>query len=220
MALSSLASHPSYDALRTEVDRSVLKQRNDAEGPVRRPPRRRPPWSRARRVGRQARRGGQPAGRRRVGRRCVERLAPVLSPRPTTATARPGDAGRTTWTSGKRRADSQRAPASGARRRRPTQVSRLSAPHRDDVELQLLGDRRLPGTHRPRCQGEQRSLALALRLAAHRRGHRRHRGRRSTPCLLDDVLSASSIRAAATALLTTCRVRQVVIMTSAERCRA
>jgi DNA replication and repair protein RecF len=69
---------------------------------------------------------------------------------------------------------------------RPDEVRRqvcLVGPHRDDLELGLNG---LPArTHA--SQGEQRSLALALRLAAHRLVAAR--SRTSPVLVLDDVLS-------------------------------
>jgi DNA replication and repair protein RecF len=59
----------------------------------------------------------------------------------------------------------------------------LVGPHRDDVDLALNG---LPArTHA--SQGEQRSLALALRLAAHRLVATR--SRTSPVLMLDDVFS-------------------------------
>ncbi len=80
-------------------------------------------------------------------------------------------------------------------------------PHRDDVEIALAG---LPArTHA--SQGEQRTLALALRLAAHRLVAERTG---STPVLvLDDVLSELDPERA-TALLAHLPAGQVVITTA------
>jgi len=90
---------------------------------------------------------------------------------------------------------------------RPLDVRRASSavgPHRDDVEVGLAG---LPArTHA--SQGEQRTLALALRLAAHRLVAERTG---STPVLvLDDVLSELDPDRA-TALLRNLPSGQVVI---------
>jgi DNA replication and repair protein RecF len=81
-------------------------------------------------------------------------------------------------------------------------------PHRDDVEISLSG---LPArTHA--SQGEQRTLALAMRLAAHRLVAERTG---STPVLvLDDVLSELDPERA-TALLAHLPAGQVVITTAA-----
>jgi DNA replication and repair protein RecF len=81
-------------------------------------------------------------------------------------------------------------------------------PHRDDVEITLAG---LPArTHA--SQGEQRTLALAMRLAAHRLVAERTG---STPVLvLDDVLSELDPERA-TALLAHLPPGQVVITTAA-----
>jgi DNA replication and repair protein RecF len=80
-------------------------------------------------------------------------------------------------------------------------------PHRDDVEISLAG---LPArTHA--SQGEQRTLALAMRLAAHRLVAERTG---STPVLvLDDVLSELDPDRA-TALLANLPPGQVVITTA------
>jgi DNA replication and repair protein RecF len=80
-------------------------------------------------------------------------------------------------------------------------------PHRDDVEIGLAG---LPArTHA--SQGEQRTLALAMRLAAHRLVAERTG---STPVLvLDDVLSELD-PGRATALLANLPPGQVVITTA------
>ena len=80
-------------------------------------------------------------------------------------------------------------------------------PHRDDVEIALAG---LPArTHA--SQGEQRTLALAMRLAAHRLVAERTG---STPVLvLDDVLSELDPDRA-TALLANLPPGQVVITTA------
>jgi DNA replication and repair protein RecF len=81
-------------------------------------------------------------------------------------------------------------------------------PHRDDVELVING---MPArTHA--SQGEQRTLALALRLAAHRLVAERSG---SAPILvLDDVLSELDEHRA-TALLSHLPVGQVVLTTAA-----
>jgi DNA replication and repair protein RecF len=80
-------------------------------------------------------------------------------------------------------------------------------PHRDDVEIALAG---LPArTHA--SQGEQRTVALAMRLAAHRLVAERTG---STPVLvLDDVLSELDPERA-TALLANLPAGQVVITTA------
>ena len=80
-------------------------------------------------------------------------------------------------------------------------------PHRDEVGLRIAG---LPArTHA--SQGEQRTLALALRLAAHRLVAERTG---STPVLvLDDVLSELDT-GRATALLSHLPAGQVVITTA------
>jgi DNA replication and repair protein RecF len=77
-------------------------------------------------------------------------------------------------------------------------------PHRDDVEIALAG---MPArTHA--SQGEQRTLALAMRLAAHRLIAERTG---STPVLvLDDVLSELDPERA-TALLANLPPGQVII---------
>jgi len=82
-------------------------------------------------------------------------------------------------------------------------------PHRDDVELFLRG---MPARIQA-SQGEQRSLALALRLAAHRLVTERAG---STPLLvLDDVLSELDPQRAA-ALLTHLPPGQVVLTTASD----
>ena len=80
-------------------------------------------------------------------------------------------------------------------------------PHRDEVEIGLNG---LPArTHA--SQGEQRTLALAMRLAAHRLVAERTE---STPVLvLDDVLSELDPDRA-TALLANLPPGQIVITTA------
>lgn len=153
-----VASHPRYDALRSEVDK-VLKQRNallkNAGGrldegaaftlDV---------WD-----AKLVEAGGKLASARQ---NLLDRLNPVLSetydavahgPAEVTATyvAEWAAAGLGAALAAARRDDVRRG------------VSTLG-PHRDDVELRIGG---LPArTHA--SQGEQRSLALALRLAAHR----------------------------------------------------
>ena len=172
-----VASHPRYDALRTEVDK-VLKQRNallkgcggrlddgaaftlDV-------------WD-----AKLVESGGKLAEARR---NLLDRLAPVLSETYDAVAHGPADVQvgyLAEW------AAAGLAEALAAARRDDVRrgVSTVG-PHRDDVELQLGG---MPArTHA--SQGEQRSLALALRLAAH---HVITDVTGSSPILLlDDVFS-------------------------------
>jgi DNA replication and repair protein RecF len=152
-----VASHPRYDALRGEVDK-ILRQRNallrgaggrldpDAAFTL-------DVWD-AKLVDS----GGRLADARRA---LLERLAPVLSDTYDAVANRPAEVSATyvaEWAATgleqaliDRRGDDLRRGVSTV------------GPHRDDVELALGG---LPArTHA--SQGEQRSLALALRLASH-----------------------------------------------------
>lgn len=172
-----VASHPRYDALRSEVDK-VLKQRNallkGAGG----------------RLDESAtftldvwdaklvEAGGRLADARR---NLLERLAPVLTGTYDAVANRPAEvtaAYVADW------AEAGLAEALAAARRDDLRrgVSTVG-PHRDDVELRIGG---LPArTHA--SQGEQRSLALALRLASH---HVITEVTGSPPILLlDDVFS-------------------------------
>lgn len=153
-----VASHPRYDALRSEVDK-VLKQRNALLKGV------------GGRLDESAaftldvwdaklvEAGGSLASARRA---LLERMAPVLRATYDSVANRPADV-TASYT-----ADWEGAglgPALAASRKDDVRrgVSTVG-PHRDDVDLRLAG---LPSrTHA--SQGEQRSLALALRLAAHR----------------------------------------------------
>ncbi len=99
------------------------------------------------------------------------------------------------------------AALSASRSHDVRRVSSTVGPHRDDVEIGLAG---LPARSHA-SQGEQRTLALAMRLAAHRLVAERTG---STPVLvLDDVLSELDPDRA-TALLRNLPPGQVV-MTSA-----
>ena len=114
-----------------------------------------------RRVGRQARRGRRRAWPR-PARPCSP-ASPPCCPRPTTP-----------WPTARRRSPPPTSPSGraagladgaggGPRRDDLRRGVSTVGPHRDDVDLRLAG---LPArTHA--SQGEQRSLALALRLAAH-----------------------------------------------------
>jgi DNA replication and repair protein RecF len=152
-----VASHPRYDALRSEVDK-ILKQRNallkNAGGrldesasftlDV---------WD-----AKLAESGGALAAARQG---LLERLAPVLS---RTYDAVAHGAADVTATYVAEWASAGLAEALAASRRDDVRrgVSTVG-PHRDDVDLRIGG---MPArTHA--SQGEQRSLALALRLAAH-----------------------------------------------------
>lgn len=91
----------------------------------------------------------------------VERLAPALAVAYDQVAGRPADVGIAyvaPW-----RAEGLAAALEAARRDEVRRGISLVGPHRDDVALTIAG---LPSrTHA--SQGEQRSLALALRLAAH-----------------------------------------------------
>jgi DNA replication and repair protein RecF len=111
----------------------------------------------------------------------VTELAPHVSQAYDELAERPSGASVTyapTW-----RESGLAAALAGARREEVRRQVCLVGPHRDDVDLALNG---LPArTHA--SQGEQRSLALALRLAAHRLVAMRSR---TAPVLvLDDVFS-------------------------------
>ena len=152
-----VASHPRYDALRSEVDK-VLKQRNALLKGV------------GGRLDESAgftldvwdaklvESGGALADARR---NLLARLAPVLSETYDAVAHGPAEVGvayAADW------ADVGLAEALAAARKDDVRrgVSTVG-PHRDDVDLQIGG---MPArTHA--SQGEQRSLALALRLAAH-----------------------------------------------------
>lgn len=153
-----VASHPRYDALRSEVDK-VLKQRNallkNAGGRL--------DESAAFTLdvwdAKLAESGGALASARQ---NLLDRLVPELSRMYDAVAHGPAEVTATyvaEW------AGLGLAEALAAARRDDVRrgVSTLG-PHRDDVELRIAG---LPArTHA--SQGEQRSLALALRLAAHR----------------------------------------------------
>ena len=172
-----VASHPRYDALRGEVDK-VLKQRNALlkgaggrldEGAsftldV---------WD-----AKLVESGGRLAAARQ---HLLDRLNPVLSQTYDAVANRPADIEATyvaEW-AGVGLAEALAASRKADVRRGVSTVG----PHRDDVELRIGG---MPArTHA--SQGEQRSLALALRLAAH---HVITEVTGSAPVLLlDDVFS-------------------------------
>ena len=172
-----VASHPRYDALRGEVDK-VLKQRNallkGAGGRLDESATFTLDVWDAKLVDA----GGRLAEARR---NLLERLAPVLTETYDAVANRPAEVTATyvaEW------AEPGLAAALAAARRDDLRrgVSTVG-PHRDDVELRIGG---LPArTHA--SQGEQRSLALALRLAAH---HVITEVTGSAPILLlDDVFS-------------------------------
>ncbi|HLT15878.1 MAG TPA: DNA replication/repair protein RecF [Acidimicrobiales bacterium] len=152
-----VASHPRYDALRSEVDK-VLKQRNallksangrlDESAAVTLDV-----WD-----AKLAEAGGKLASARQ---NLLARLAPVLSDTYDAVANRPAEVTATyvaDW-AGLGLAEALAAARADDLRRGVSTVG----PHRDDVELSIGG---LPArTHA--SQGEQRSLALALRLAAH-----------------------------------------------------
>jgi DNA replication and repair protein RecF len=153
-----VASHPRYDALRSEVDK-VLKQRNallkNAGGrldegaaftlDV---------WD-----AKLVEAGGKLASARQ---NLLDRLTPVLSE--TYDAVAHGPAEVTAAYVAEWAASGLEAALAAARRDDVRRGVSTVGPHRDDVELRIGG---LPArTHA--SQGEQRSLALALRLAAHR----------------------------------------------------
>lgn len=172
-----VASHPRYDALRSESDK-VLKQRNALlKGAVDRLDESTAftldVWD-----AKLVESGGALASARQ---NLLDRLAPMLSQTYDAVANRPAEVTATyvaEW------AKVGLAEALAASRKDDVRrgVSTVG-PHRDDVELRLAG---LPArTHA--SQGEQRSLALALRLAAH---HVITDVTGSTPVLLlDDVFS-------------------------------
>ena len=152
-----VASHPRYDALRSEVDK-VLKQRNallkGAHGRLDESAGRTLDVWDAKLV----ESGGALASARQ---NLLTRLAPVLSQTYDAVAHGPAEI---TVTYGAEWADAGLAGALAAARVDDVRrgVSTVG-PHRDDVELRIGG---LPArTHA--SQGEQRSLALSLRLAAH-----------------------------------------------------
>ena len=152
-----VASHPRYDALRSEVDK-VLKQRNallkgsggrlDESGAFTLDV-----WD-----AKLAEAGGALASARQ---NLLARLGPVLSDTYDAVALGPAEVTATylaDW-AGVGLAEALAAARKDDLRRGVSTVG----PHRDDVDLRLGG---LPSrTHA--SQGEQRSLALALRLAAH-----------------------------------------------------
>lgn len=172
-----VASHPRYDAMRSEVDK-VLKQRNallkNAGGRL--------DESAAFTLdvwdAKFVESGGALSSARQ---NLLARLAPVLSQTYDAVAHGPAEVTATyvaEWAAGGLAEALVAARKDDVRRG----VSTVG-PHRDDVELQIGG---LPArTHA--SQGEQRSLALALRLAAH---HVITEVTGSTPVLLlDDVFS-------------------------------
>jgi DNA replication and repair protein RecF len=153
-----VASHPRYDALRSEVDK-ILKQRNALlkgaggrldEGAA---------FTLDVWDAKLVESGGALATARQ---RLLDRLAPVLGATYDAVANRPAEVTASyvaEWS------HLGLAAALAASRREDVRrgVSTVG-PHRDDVDIRLAG---LPSrTHA--SQGEQRSLALALRLAAHR----------------------------------------------------
>jgi len=152
-----VASHPRYDALRAEVDK-VLKQRNallkGAGGRL--------DESAAFTLdvwdAKLVEAGGRLAEARQA---LLDRLAPVLSQTYDAVANRPAEVTATylaDWASA-----GLEAALVASRRDDVRRGVSTVGPHRDDVDLRLAG---LPSrTHA--SQGEQRSLALALRLAAH-----------------------------------------------------
>jgi DNA replication and repair protein RecF len=152
-----VASHPRYDALRAEVDK-VLKQRNallkgaggrldESAGFTL------DVWD-----AKLVESGGRLAEARQS---LLARLAPVLSQTYDAVANRPAEVTATyvaEWA-----AEGLETALGRSRRDDVRRGVSTVGPHRDDVDLRLAG---LPSrTHA--SQGEQRSLALALRLAAH-----------------------------------------------------
>jgi DNA replication and repair protein RecF len=153
-----VASHPRYDALRAEVDK-VLKQRNALLKSA---------------GGRLDESAGftldvwdaklvESGGRLAEARQSLlERLAPALTETYDAVANRPAEVTATyvaDWA-----AAGLEAALAAARKDDVRRGVSTVGPHRDDVDLRIGG---LPSrTHA--SQGEQRSLALALRLAAHR----------------------------------------------------
>jgi DNA replication and repair protein RecF len=172
-----VASHPRYDALRAEVDK-VLKQRNallkGAGGRL--------DESAAFSLdvwdAKLVESGGRLAEARQA---LLARIAPVLSQTYDAVANRPAEVTATyvaEWAP-----QGLEEALSASRKDDVRRGVSTVGPHRDDVDLRLAG---LPSrTHA--SQGEQRSLALALRLAAH---HVITEVTGSTPVLLlDDVFS-------------------------------
>jgi DNA replication and repair protein RecF len=172
-----VASHPRYDALRSEVDK-ILKQRNallkssggrldDSAAFTL------DVWD-----AKLVESGGALAAARR---NLLERLVPVLGDTYDAVAHGPAEVGArylATW-----EATGLEAALAEARRDDLRRGVSTVGPHRDDVELTIGG--LLARTHA--SQGEQRSLALALRLAAH---HVLTEVTGSAPVLLlDDVFS-------------------------------
>ncbi len=153
-----VASHPRYDALRTEVDK-ILKQRNallkgaggrldtDAAFTL-------DVWD-----AKLVESGGRLAQARQA---LLGRLTPVLSETYDAVANRPAEITATyvaDWA-----ASGLDAALAASRRDDLRRGVSTVGPHRDDVDVRLAG---LPSrTHA--SQGEQRSMALALRLASHR----------------------------------------------------
>jgi DNA replication and repair protein RecF len=153
-----VSSHPRYDALRGEVDK-ILKQRNallkgaggrldgDAAFTL-------DVWD-----AKLVESGGRLADARRS---LLGRLSPVLAETYDAVANRPADVSAAyvaEWS-----ADGLEASLEASRRDDVRRGVSTVGPHRDDVDLRIGG---LPArTHA--SQGEQRSLALALRLASHR----------------------------------------------------
>ncbi|MFL6205244.1 MAG: DNA replication/repair protein RecF [Acidimicrobiales bacterium] len=153
-----VASHPRYDALRSEVDK-ILKQRNallkgaggrldeDAAFTL-------DVWD-----AKLVESGGRLAEARRS---LLDRLGPTLSATYDAVANRPAEVTATytaDWAS-----EGLEAALAASRRDDLRRGVSTVGPHRDDVDLRIGG---LPArTHA--SQGEQRSLALALRLASHR----------------------------------------------------
>jgi DNA replication and repair protein RecF len=172
-----VASHPRYDALRSEVDK-VLKQRNALlkgcggrldEGAA---------FTLDVWDAKLAESGGALASARR---NLLDRLAPVLSA--TYDAVAHGPAEVTAAYAADWEGTGLAEALAAARRDDVRRGVSTVGPHRDDVDLQIGG---MPArTHA--SQGEQRSLALALRLAAH---HVITDVTGSSPILLlDDVFS-------------------------------
>jgi DNA replication and repair protein RecF len=172
-----VASHPRYDALRSEVDK-VLKQRNallkgaggrlDDEAAFTLDV-----WD-----AKLVESGGRLADARQA---LLAQLGPVLAETYDAVANRPAEV--TARYAAEWAADGLEAALAASRRDDVRRGVSTVGPHRDDVELHIGG---LPArTHA--SQGEQRSLALALRLASH---HVITEVTGSAPVLLlDDVFS-------------------------------
>ena len=152
-----VASHPRYDALRSEVDK-VLKQRNallkGAGGRL--------DESAAFTLdvwdAKLVESGGRLAEARQA---LLDRLAPVLAQTYDAVANRPAEV--TAVYTAEWAAQGLEAALAASRKDDVRRGVSTVGPHRDDVDLHLAG---LP-TRTHASQGEQRSLALALRLAAH-----------------------------------------------------